>query len=93
MDNLNSIDALAKLASTEITPDTHVSFTIKSSIANIRPTQTSKLSVFAKYSAIAAMLILAIGLMFWFTSSGSTEIANPEMTELFYDTEQIGALW
>ena len=93
MDELNAIDNLAKLANAEITPDTNVSFTIKNQIINIRPSQTSKLSIFAKVSAVAAMLVLSAGILFWYASSGSTQAIQPEMTELFPDTQQIGALW
>ena len=93
MDELNAIQKLADLAQGETAPDANVSFAVMGKIRNARPGKAPGLSAFATVAALAAMLVLAVGIYCMLTAGSLDPNQAPSMQEILPDSPQLGAIW
>lgn len=91
MDELKAIEKLAQYAQAEPSPAGSVCFSVMHRIQNTRPVKAIGLSAFAAVAAVAAMLVLAIGI-YCMLNTGVVEPSAPSMQELMPNT-QLGAMW
>ncbi len=94
MDELKAIEKLVERAKLEPADVPSVADGILERMHHSPPRRITPLSVLAAASAVAATIVLAMGLYFWMASPGPlTEMAAPDPLTELYTPVQVGGLW